>query len=157
MILIDGTYFKGQLSIGLSPDTGAPSVTQEAERERIEWFVSVYEKEYLKKLLGAEVCAGFVKYCTDGGEDEYFKQLKVRLTQEYSPVACYVFYKFVRTGNVHVTNVGSVKSSGEDAVSPEGLLVRVWNDMVQKNREMVDEFLLDPDVDLVNFINVFGI
>lgn len=156
-MLIDGTYFRGQLSVGLSPDTGAPSATQEAERERIEWFVSVYEKEYLKKLLGAEVCAEFVKYCEDGGEDEYFKKLKERLIDDYSPIACYVFYKFVSTGNVHVTNVGSVKSSGEDVASPEGLLVRVWNDMVQMNREMVDEFLLSPDADLVNFINVFGI
>lgn len=157
-MLIDSTYFKGMLSIGLSPDTGAPSITQEAERERIEWFISVYEKSYLKELLGGEMCDKFVSYCEQGkSDDKYFNQLKERLTAAYSPVACYVFYKFVRTGNIHVTNVGSVKSSGDDAVSPSALLVRVWNDMVQMNRDIADDFLLEPASDLTSYINEFGV
>lgn len=156
-MLIDSTYFKGMLSIGLSPDTGVSSVTQDAERERIDWFISVYEKEYLTRLLGKEEYGKFVAYCNGETEDEYFNQLKSRLTEDYSPITCYVFYKFVTVGNVHVTNVGSVKSSGEDVVSPETLCVRVWNDMVRMNRELVDEFFLNPECDLVDYINVFNV
>lgn len=156
-MIIDSTYFRGMLSIGLSPDTGEPSVTQEAERERIEWFIKEYEKEYLKKLLGDEVCTNFVAYCEGVEEDEYFMKLKERLQEDYSPIACYVFYKFVTVGNVHVTNMGSVKSAGEDVVSPRTLCVRVWNDMVDKNRELVDDFFLEPKCELVDYINVFNI
>ena len=157
-MLIDGTYFKGVLSIGLSPDTGASSVTQEAEREKIESYISIYEKEYLEKMLGKEVCAEFIAYCNDSkDDDEYFNRIKSRLTESYSPIAGYVYYKFVSVGNYHVTSMGTVKSSGDDIKSPDALLVRAWNDMVRINRELVDEFLLEPCYEMVEYINVLGV
>lgn len=156
-MLIDSTYFRGMLSIGLSPDTGEPSVTQEAERERIEWFIQVYEKEYLKGLLGGEVCAQFELYLDGEYDSVDFDKLEKRLKGKYSPVACYVYYKFVSTGNVHVTNMGSVRSAGDDIIPPRSLLVRVWNDMVHMNKAIADEFSLEPVCDLVTPINVFDV
>lgn len=157
-MLIDGTYFVGPLSIGLSPDTGASSVTQMAEREKIDSFICLYEKEYLEKMLGKEVCSDFTSYCDSGkDDDEYFNRLKSRLTERYSPIAGYVYFKFVSVGNYHVTNVGTVKSAGDDMRSPDPLLIRAWNDMVRCNRDISSEFLLEPCREMIEYINVFGI
>lgn len=156
-MLIDSTYFTGMLSVGISPDTGASYVTQDAERERIEWFIQVYEKEYLKGLLGDEVCAQFELFLNGGYDSVDFEKLEKRLKGKYSPVACYVYYKFVSAGNVHVTNMGCVRSAGDDIISPRSLLVRVWNEMVHMNKAIADEFSLEPVCDLVNPINVFDI
>lgn len=128
-MIIDYTYFKGLLSIGLSPDTGAPSFTLEAERERIEQFIQIYEEEYLRGLLGDM----YAKFSVDGEE---WREVVEYLRKDYSPIACYVFFKYVSVGNLQVTRVGSVSSADDAVVSPMTLQIRVWNDMVKMNEQL---------------------
>lgn len=61
-MIIDCTYFTGLLSVGIGPDTGAPSVTREAEKDRINTYIDIYEIEYLNNILGDDVCSEFVSY-----------------------------------------------------------------------------------------------
>lgn len=130
-MIIDYTYFKGLLSIGLSPDTGAPSFTLEAERERISQFIDIYEEEYLRKLLGGK----YDEYISSIESEEWLPVTEY-LRKDYSPIACYVFFKYVSVGNIQVTRVGSVTSAEDSVVSPMQLQIRAWNDMVVMNRHL---------------------
>ncbi len=51
-MIIDYESFTGLLSVGINPDTGAPSITRDAELGKIESYISVYEQEYLIRILG---------------------------------------------------------------------------------------------------------
>lgn len=129
--MIDCTYFEGILSIGLSVGMGATPV-QVAERERITYFIEVYEKEYLEKVLGS-LYNDFMDYLESQDNDIIFDKVKAIMTEQYSPIAGYVYFKYLTLGNYHITRMGAVASAEEKAVSPAINQVRVWNDMVDKN------------------------
>ena len=61
-MIIDYESFTGLLSVGINPDTGAPSITRDAELGKIESYVSVYEQEYLIRILGEDMCKAFTDY-----------------------------------------------------------------------------------------------
>lgn len=138
-MIIDYTYFTGLLSVGIGPDTGAPSVTREAEKNRIDTYIDIYEIEYLNNILGDDMCSEFVSYI-ESREDsvEKWEKLYSLLSEKYSPIACYVFFKYISEGNYSVTSVGTVTSSDEDAVSPMVLQIRAWNDMVNMNKRVYE-------------------
>jgi hypothetical protein len=89
-MIIDYTYFKGMLGIGLSPDTGAPSITLNVERECIEQYIDIYEMEYLKMLLGSK----YDEFVSSMDSEEWLP-IKEYLQKDYSPIACYVWFKYV--------------------------------------------------------------
>ena len=138
-MIIDYTYFTGLLSVGIGPDTGAPSVTRKAEKDRINTYIDIYEIEYLNNILGDDVCSEFVSYL-ESREDsvEKWEKLYALLSEKYSPIACYVFFKYISERNYSVTSVGTVTSSDEDAVSPMVLQIRAWNDMVNMNKRVYE-------------------
>ena len=136
-MLIDYGYFTGLLGVGLNPDTGAPSVTSDAERARLEAFIAVYEPEYLELLLGSKVYGEFRDYLASDRDDEgRWERLKSALSRPYSPVACYVYFKYVGEVGFSVTDTGVVSSADESALSPAVLQRRAWNDMVRMNRRI---------------------
>lgn len=139
-MIVDYKCFTGILSIGLTPDIeGAASLTQIAERERIDSYIETYEAEYLRKVLGESVYNEFVKYLdSQQDEDTEFEALYSILMEKYSPIACYVYFKLLLVGNYHITSVGAVSASGEDTVSPRRRQIAVWNDMVSINRRIYD-------------------
>lgn len=158
-MLIDWTQFVGILSLGLSPDTGS-SVTQTAERERLNYFIEVYEREYLMNVLGSSLYRRFMEYLDSEEEDSepILSELCNLLAQKYSPIACYIYFKIISVGNSHVTRVGTVTSADDEAVSPYTRQVMVWNDMVTRNEE-IRELLSDvpdfkPDETMFQRINV---
>ena len=166
-LLIDHTYFTGILSVGLCPDTGAYTTTQEAERDLLESYIDVYEREYLERLLGAEMCASFVAYLEQdppAEEEDRWEKLKGMLKEPYSPVACYVYMHYVGQSGRSVTRSGVVKSSADgDLVSALPLQARAWNLMAGKNRR-ISELLggkeyegAEPDPYLCETINELGI
>lgn len=61
-MIIDYESFTGLLSVGINPDTGAPSITRDAELGKIESYISVYEQEYLIRILGEDMCKAFTDY-----------------------------------------------------------------------------------------------
>lgn len=142
-LLIDHTYFTGMLSVGLSPDTGADSLTKESERYLLESYIDVYEREYLLLILGRKASHEFVDYLgrenPEEGKADKWEALKDLLQETVSPVACYVYFHFVGECGRSVTRSGVVKSSADDdLVSPEPLQIRVWNLMARKNMRVFD-------------------
>ena len=136
-MLVNYTDFTGLLDVGLSPDTGADSVTKDAERELLESYIGVYEPEYLLRVLGEDVYAEFARYLSDGhsGKVEKWERLKALLTGGCNPVACYVYVHYTGLCGRSVTRSGVVKSSADgDLVSPSLLQIRAWNLMARQNR-----------------------
>lgn len=154
-MIIDYTYFKGMLGIGLSPDTGAPSITLNVERECIEQYIDIYEMEYLKMLLGSK----YDEFVSSMDSEEWLP-IKEYLQRDYSPIACYVWFKYVSVLNVQITRMGSVTSADNSLTSPIQLQVRVWNDMVNMNHQlalMLGEKGIDVHCSLLETINDMGI
>lgn len=138
-MLIDTSYFTGLLDVGLSPCPGTPTATNEAEAERLESYIAAYEPEYMKELLGGKLCEEFEEYLAqgDGKEEEArWEELKAKLQGNPSPVACYVYFRYVGEVNVSVTRQGVTTFAGEDAVSPASLQRRAWNRMAELNRSI---------------------
>jgi len=143
-MIIDCTYFTGLLSVGINFDAGAPSATMEAEIERIESYIDIYEIEYLNNILGDDMCSEFVSYLKNHEDSvEKWEVLYSLLSEKYSPIVCYVFFKYISESNYSVTSVGTVTSSDDDAVSPEILQIRAWNDMVNMNKRIYNLLLSD--------------
>ena len=112
-MIIDYESFTGLLSVGINPDTGAPSITRDAELGKIESYISVYEQEYLIRILGEDMCKAFTDYLNskEDGVDDKWDRLLAILSEKYSPIACYIFFKYIADGNYSVTNVGTVTSA----------------------------------------------
>lgn len=167
-MIIDGTYFKGTTSIdGLNVDTGAPSITRTAMKDYLDSFIDTYEKEYLKLVLGRDMCRQFINYMKADGEDKIDKweRLKEFLTKDgKSPIANYVFFFFVRRNNVHVSDVGTTSPDDEDHADPNVVLIPAWNEMVEMNNDLLDFLCKDDSYDGFSFdrsmleeINSFGL
>ena len=163
-MIIDYTYFTGLLSIGLSPDTGAPSTTRDAEREKIEYYITVYEREYLRKILGENMSSEFIDYLNSEEDNvDKWEKLLALLSEKYSPIACYIFFKYIKEGNYSVTRVGTVTSADDDAVSPMVIQMRAWNDMVDMNKRVYQLLQADEyegvrfDPSMICRINSMGI
>lgn len=140
-MLIDTSYFTGLLDVGMSPCPGTPSETNEAEEEKLQNYIEAYEPEYLEKCLGEKVSRAFNDYLNrgeEGEEDEKWEKLKAMLTATPSPVACYVYFMYVREVNTSVTRQGVTVYAGEDAVSPASLQRRAWNKMAELNRKVYE-------------------
>ena len=163
-MIIDYTYFTGLLSIGLSPDTGAPSTTRDAEREKIEYYIMVYEREYLRKILGENMCSKIIDYLNSEEDNvDKWEKLLALLSEKYSPIACYIFFKYIKEGNYSVTRVGTVTSADDDVVSPMVIQIRAWNDMVDMNKRVYQLLQADEyegvrfDPSMICRINSMGI
>lgn len=79
-MIIDYESFTGLLSVGINPDTGAPSITRDAELGKIESYISVYEQEYLIRILGEDMCKAFTDYLNskeDGVDDKWDRLLAI--------------------------------------------------------------------------------
>ena len=98
-MIIDYESFTGLLSVGINPDTGAPSITRDAELGKIESYISVYEQEYLIRILGEDMCKAFTDYLNskedskEDSVDDKWDRLLAILSEKYSPIACYIFFK----------------------------------------------------------------
>lgn len=139
-LLIDHTCFTGLLDVGLSPDTGADTLTREAERDVIDSYIDLYEKEYLLRVLGEsgyELFSGYLER-EDDSEEERWEALKSLLCEKPSPVACYVYFRYLGDVDYSVTRSGVVVSTADDDLaSPALLQVRAWNLMARLNRRVL--------------------
>ena len=145
-LLIDRTYFTGLLGVGLSPDTGADTLTQVAERDLLDSYIDLYEREYLERILGREKCGEFVSWLSqeEPEEDGKWERLRDALSVPCSPVACYVYVHYVGGCGRNVTRSGVVRSTADDeeaAASP--LQIRAWNLMARQNLRIFE--LLDGE------------
>lgn len=147
-LLVSHTDFTGMLSVGLSPDTGADTLTREAETDLLDSYIDVYEREYLHDILGEKVCNEFLDYLQrenpEDSKEEKWEKLKELLQVSCGPVACYVYFHYIRDCGRSVTRSGVVKSSADDEiVSPSPLQIRAWNLMASENCRVFDLLMGD--------------
>lgn len=158
--LIDKDYFVGEINI---PDTDKTGVA-----ERLDFFITKYEEDLLRKLLGNALYKAFKdgiavaedqieqkwkdvrdgKDFTDYAERaQYWIGLK-SATKKQSPIANYVYYWWLRDRVSQSTAVGEVQSKSEsgEKVSPATKMCRAWNEMVKWAKDLF--LFLDSNQDV---------
>lgn len=152
-MLIDRTYFVGDLNI--------PNTSTAAIGSLLDWFIEKYEEKFLLDAFGYSLYKAFkagmqddpvaqkwtdliegVEYTDLSGITRYWRGLissvSGDITIEISPIACYVYYWFMRNNHSQTATMGEVKSKNENAVShnPALKMVRAWNEMSQAIRDL---------------------
>lgn len=145
-MIIDGSYFTGLLSLGINFDTGAESITRKAEMDNLQSYIDMYEREYLKLVLGKNMSRQFIDYLSSKKSDiPSWESLKSKLSiPGRSPVANYVYFYYVSRCSVKPTSVGTVHASEDKLANPNPLLVSAWNNMVDMNEDLYD-FLCEDE------------
>lgn len=165
-MLIDKTYFVGKLSIPhLSISEGVnSSLSNLADLER---YISIYEPEFLEKLLGE----AYPDYVANPTETEWtdFIALIRNTTTLVSPIANYVFFKSYPDIVEKNTGIGTVQAVSENSVLvTDSRLINVWNDMIHQlyktdgvldylSTTIFDGDYASPDWSNFTTINQFGI
>ena len=135
--MIDYTFFQdGLLMVDGAMALAAPSPTNAAIKNRIDWYIQRYEPEYMCKLLGEGLYEDFL----DNGESDKwaeFKELLVKSNDlaKTSPIANYVYFFLVRDSQSAAT-INGVKKDGDNLVNPQTKMVQAWNDMVNTTRRI---------------------
>lgn len=171
-MIIDGTFFTGDISIaGINVNAGC-SHTDRAKADNLKSYIDRYEPEYLEYLLGEKLFLDFSIYLNGGKSDnDAFNVLRDKLVDnigdnKYSPIAYYVYFFFVRGNQSQATILGVKRfEEDEELVSPNSMLIYSWNNMVRMTRRLY-RFLYDNrdkysgwccDMSLLEEINSFGI
>lgn len=151
-MIIDGSYFTGILSLGIIWDIDDDSITRRAERDNIQSYIDLYEKKYIRMILGKSMSREFIGYLSSNKNDvSKWEFLKKKLSiKGYSPLANYVYFHYVRRCGIKQTPVGTVYASDDKMANPNTLLISAWNDMVQMNEEIYD--FLKSDEEYKEFI-----
>jgi hypothetical protein len=152
-MIIDGSYFTGVLSLGIIWDIDDDSITRKAERDNLQSYIDLYEKKYLRMVLGKSMSREFIEYLSSGKDDVgKWESLKEKLSvRGYSPVANYVYFHYVRRCGIKQTPVGTVYASDDKKANPNVLLVSAWNDMVCMNEDLYDFLKSDKEYAGFNF------
>lgn len=139
-MIIDGSYFTGLLSLGIIWDIDDDSITRRAERDNIQSYIDLYEKKFLRMVLGKSMSREFIEYLLSGKNDvDKWEKLKEKLSiKGYSPIANYVYFHYVRRCGVVQAPVGTVYASDDKKADPNPLLISAWNNMVQMNEDLYD-------------------
>lgn len=143
-----------------------------AINDSLEQFIKIREPEYLRSILGCEISRDLIAYIKNRPEEESDKVEKweniISWFQncEISPIACYIFFYYVRWSQTRATHLGTLKNNSDNpVVSNDEKLISAWNIMVTMNNYFIrwmeqeisaypdwyfDDYLLEP-------INSFGI
>lgn len=150
-MLIDSTYFINKLNL--------PQVGNTEGLADVNNFITQYEPEYLRCVLGNELYDVFINEVDGSGlpsEQRWidllegvsftykncsyvwngFKPLTPAL--KISPIANYVFYQYVNNKVTDFTLIGEVQSTTDNnrVVSSVDRLVDTWNRMVDMNKNL---------------------
>lgn len=165
-MIIDGSYFTGLLSLGIIWDIDDDSITRKAERDNLQSYIDLYERKFLRMVLGKSMSREFIEYLLSGKNDvDKWEKLKEKLSRKgYSPIANYVYFHYVRWCGVVQTPVGTVYASDDKKADPNPLLISAWNNMVQMNEDLYDFLESDKEYDgfvfnttMLELINGLGI
>jgi hypothetical protein len=129
--------------------------------EEVKTLISLYENEYLEMLLGVELASLFLANPTSGahyprllkgdvfidilGRQRRWKGFAKTLSTDtfISPIACYVYCKWLANHQFQMTSTGPVTTSFDNGVRVTnwGFYKHAWNYMVFQNK-IVHEFLI---------------
>lgn len=169
--LIDTSYFQaGQTAINNVESCGWAGGSKAAS---ITSYIAMYEPEYLTKILGSTLYACLVANPTEARMVALIAKLR-NATDEISPIANYVYYKYMQQTQQIQTEGGDKETTpaGMGVMANIPLHCAVWNWMVKQSISisdwLVDNIALypeynqtdDDDLDnyeLFQYINVVGI
>lgn len=166
MNLIDCSYFYvGPLQIMNAHPIDDLDNNAIAVQETITGYIERYQGEFLLKMVGKELSADVTAYLKERGEDEnYTDEAMEELCEKLRPsFANYVYFKLVGDVNQTMTITGLMKlKSANDNQAPRQRMVKVWNDMVELNKQFVawaeeSDYDVFYYVDMVTPINQFNL
>ena len=166
MNLIDCSYFYvGPLQIMNARPIDDLDNNAIAVQETITGYIERYQGEFLLKMVGKELSADVTAYLAERGEDEnYTDEAMEALCEKLRPsFAHYVYFKLVGDVNQTMTITGLMKlKSANDNQVPRQRMVKVWNDMVELNKQFVawaeeSDYDVYYYVEMVTHINQFNL
>jgi hypothetical protein len=141
MILIDDTYFIGELRLPNLPFNGAVSgvslAVQTVGESNLDVFVDKYVTDYLVRLFGREFALRFLEEIGKPQPGQIWIDVRDQLLQRYgsyraSPLANYVYFMVNRDAVTKTTQAGEADPDFDYAenVSNRRKFARAWNEMV---------------------------
>lgn len=129
-MILKSEYFVGPVNItGLHDD----SPSSENIKETLDYYINIYEPQYLEMVLGPALCPLFMDSLNGNSTEERWIKLRDLLAKECSPLAMFVFFYYVRGRQSSATPTG-VKSDTE--VSAYGICRNTWNSAVFFNKKV---------------------
>lgn len=157
MNLIDCSYFYvGPLQIMNARPIDDLDNNAIAVQETITGYIERYQGEFLLKMVGKELSADVTAYLAERGEDEnYTDEAMEELCEKLRPsFAHYVYFKLVGYVNQTMTITGLMKlKSANDNQVPRQRMVKVWNDMVELNKQFV-AWAEESDYDVFYYVEM---
>jgi hypothetical protein len=134
-------------------------------QECITAYIERYQSDFLLKMTGKDLAAEVTAYLAARGEDEdYTDEAMETLCQQLRPsFAHYVYFKLVGDVNQTMTITGLMKlKSANENQPPRQRMVKVWNDMVELNKQFVawaemSDYDVYYDVEMITPINQFNL
>ena len=157
MNLIDCSYFYvGPLQIMNARPIDDLDNNAIAVQETITGYIERYQGEFLLKMVGKELYADVTAYLAErGNEENHTDDSMEELCEKLRPsFAHYVYFKIVGDVNQTMTITGlmKLKSSNENQV-PRQRMVKVWNDMVELNKQFV-AWAEESDYDVFYYVEM---
>ena len=166
MNLIDCSYFYvGPLQVMNARQVDDLDNNAADVQECINGYIEWYQSDFLLKMTGKDLAAEVTAYLAARGEDEdYTDEAMETLCQQLRPsFAHYVYFKLVGDVNQTMTITGLMKlKSANENQPPRQRMVKVWNDMVQLNKQFVawaemSDYDVYYDVEMITPINQFNL
>lgn len=157
-MLTQVAQFTGIIDLGLNLNTGVPSVTRDADTARVQSFIDWYEAEYYHKAFGRDMAVRIMACINDWDvdDDEAHDILGALGTFNPTPMACYIYFKFLEMGQFHASTTGVDTASDTSLQNPRWLQMRAWNVMADAHAAMVDAGIYVQPA-MVEHLNGFGI
>ena len=157
MNLIDCSYFYvGPLQIMNARPIDDLDNNAIAVQETITGYIERYQGEFLLKMVGKELSADVTAYLAERGNDEnHTDEAMEELCEKLRPsFAHYVYFKVVGDVNQTMTITGlmKLKSANYNQV-PRQRMVKVWNDMVELNKQFV-AWAEESDYDVFYYVEM---
>jgi hypothetical protein len=157
MLLIDGSFFVGELSLpnvpvstGGGASYGVDLALRTVAGKNLDVFADKYVTDYLVRLFGRELTQTFLEEIGKASPDGRWIRLRGWLltgTGAYkaSPLACYVYYRLMRDAATVTTQAGEAapEFDGARSVNNGHKLAKAWNDMVDMTRDVHERFCRD--------------
>lgn len=157
MNLIDCSYFYvGPLQIMNARPIDDLDNNAIAVQETITGYIERYQGEFLLKMVGKELSADVTAYLAERGNDEqHTDEAMEELCEKLRPsFAHYVYFKLVGDVNQTMTITGLMKlKSANDSQIPRQRMVKVWNDMVELNKQFV-AWAEESDYDVFYYVEM---
>jgi hypothetical protein len=158
MLIIDSTYFKGNLSLPNIPvlentaDSGVALAIQTVGEKNINVFVDKYVVGYLIQLFGRELTLSFIAGLEEDPIPGIWENLREQLlikthSHKASPLANYVYYWLMRDAITKTTQSGELRPKPDDAQIAEIKLklVTAWSEMVDMTVQILDWFFANKN------------